>query len=139
MFRSIIFLAAGLAGVSAGAAIVTQAAGALAGVAGGQWELDGLPGHKSAVKQCVARPTDLATVEHKGAKCATTILGDQGSSVKLSYQCGAAGFGQATIKVITPRSLRIEVQGISDGAPYGYVLQAHHAGPCEGSKPERGH
>lgn len=103
---------------------------ALEGVSGGLWELDGLPGAKVAPKRCIADPLKIALVEHKGAKCSETVLGEQGSTVRVSYQCGAAGFGQGSIKHITPRALRVEVSGIADGAPYGYVMQARRVGDC---------
>lgn len=126
-----------LAAACAAAAAAVQPK-ALADVAGGLWELEGLPGVKSSIRQCVADPIKLITVEHKGAKCTETVLGEQGSTVRISYQCGAAGFGQGSIKQITPRSLRVEVTGIADGAPYGYVVQARRVSECP-KGPERGH
>lgn len=131
-------LFAGLAGAAVTAAAAPTA---LAGVGGGLWELDGLPGKKAAFQQCFSDPLKIAMVEHGSAKCTETVLGESGSTVRVSYQCAGGGFGSASIKTITPRSLRVEVQGIADGAPYGYVLQAHNVGPCPGAgggKPERG-
>jgi hypothetical protein len=32
--------------------------------------------------------------------------------------------------VITPRSLRISTQGISDNLPFNYLLQARRVGEC---------
>ena len=32
--------------------------------------------------------------------------------------------------MLTPRSLRIETQGISDSLPFNYVLQARRVGDC---------
>jgi len=128
----------GLAGM---AMAVSAAPAAISGVSGGLWELEGIPGKKAAVKQCFADPLKIATVEHGSAKCTVTVLGESGSTTRISFQCAGGGFGNASIKTITPRSLRIEVQGISDGAPYGYVMQAHNSGPCPapaGNKQERG-
>ncbi|MEO6433982.1 MAG: hypothetical protein ABIO29_08405 [Sphingomicrobium sp.] len=116
--------------LAASAGAVAATPNALAGVSGGLWELDGLPGTKSSVRQCFADPARIALVEHKGAKCTEAVLGEQGSTVRVSYQCGASGFGQGTIKQITPRSLRVEVTGIADGAPYSYVLQARRVDDC---------
>jgi len=123
-------LFAALAGM---AVAVSAAPVALKGVSGGLWELEGIPGKNGAVQQCFADPLKIATVEHGSAKCNVTLLGESGSTIRLSYQCAGGGFGQASIKTITPRSLRVEVQGINDGAPYGYVLQAHNTGPCPGA------
>jgi len=139
MTRLTLLLAAALAPLAAGAgAVAADMPKALAGVAGGLWELSGIPGAKASAKQCVADPVDLAFVEHKAAECSHQILADSGDTLRLSYRCSGAGFGQATIKVVTPRSLRVDVQGIADGAPYAYVMQAHRLGDC-GVKVERGH
>lgn len=136
--KRFLFLAGSLSVLSGAAAYAAAAPKALDGVAGGLWELEGLPGTKNSVRQCFADPLRIALVEHKGAPCAESVLGESGSTVRVSYQCGAAGFGQGSIKQITPRSLRIEVTGISGGAPYGYVVQARRAGDCP-KGPERGH
>ena len=138
MKRHLVLIASAIGAMSATAGVfAAQSAQSLTGVAGGLWELSGIPGAKAAVRQCVADPVELAMVEHKNVKCTPAILNVSGSSVKLSYQCVGGGFGQATIKTITPRSLRLDVQGIADGAPYGYVLQAHRVGDCP-TKAERG-
>ena len=42
----------------------------------------------------------------------------------IDYTCAGGGFGQSKITVLTPRSVRIETQGIADHAPFNYVVQA---------------
>lgn len=123
-------LTAALATTSAGWA--AQSPRSLSGVAGGLWELSGVPRSKAPVKQCVTNPVELAFVEHEAPGCTHTVLGDAGDLLRLSYQCKSGGFGQATIKTLTPRSLRVDVQGIAGGGPYAYVMQAHRVGDCTG-------
>lgn len=136
MNRPIFLIGAALAAATAAAAgWAAQTPASLAGVAGGLWELSGVPSSKTAVKQCVANPVELAFIEHKDAGCTHLVLGDSGDLLRLSYKCTGGGFGQATIKTLTPRSLRVEVQGISSGAPYGYVMQAHRLGDCPAPAP----
>lgn len=138
MTRTSILL--GLAGCTA-AATGAPTSSVLAGVHGGLWELEGLPTSRAPVKQCIADPLKLAALEHKSGKCTQTILNEAGSTVRVRVQCAGGDFGQASIKLVTPRALRVEVQGIADGAPYGYVVQARNVGPCPaggGGKPERG-
>ena len=65
-----------------------------------------------------------------GANCSLSVISDNGSATKINYKCGAAGFGETEIEVITPRSLRISTQGISDQLPFNYVLQARRIGEC---------
>jgi hypothetical protein len=136
MNRSLIlFLTAATA-----AAAAVAAPTALAGIEGGLWEVSGMTGAKAPVQQCVADPVKLAALDHPGARCTETVLDHSATGARVSMQCAGGGFGQATIKVVTPRNLKIEVQGIADGAPYSHTLQARRIGPCPagGGKPERG-
>ena len=75
----------------------------------------------------------LAQFEHRGQNCSRSVLNDSQSSTRINYKCGAAGFGQTQVDVITPRSLRISTQGISDQLPFNYVIQAHRVGDCDKS------
>ena len=52
--------------------------------------------------------------------------------LKSTRSSGAAGFGHSEVTLLTPRSLRIATQGISDGLPFNYVLQAHRIADCPG-------
>ncbi|HSQ99118.1 MAG TPA: hypothetical protein VLM36_04295 [Sphingomicrobium sp.] len=111
-------------------AAIAAGTSALAQVSGGLWEISGAPGATEPVRQCVTDVLLLAQYEHRGKVCARTVLRDEGLSVTISYKCGAAGFGESEIEVLTPRSLRISTQGISDQLPFNYVLQAHRVGEC---------
>ena len=124
--RTCLLLAAGIAGVTLlGAA---QQPSALAGSAPGRWEIEGVPGPKA---ECVSELLTLARFEHRAAKaCTTKVLSDTGSSVLVEYRCAPGEFGRSKIDVVTPRSLRIETQGISGGLPFAYVLQARRSGEC---------
>ena len=107
----------------------------LAQTAPGLWEISGVPGSKVPVRQCVADVAALARFEHRGKACTAKVLKNAGSSASIEYSCGAAGFGHSDIEVITPRSLRISTQGISDGLPFNYVLQARRLDDCPKSIP----
>ncbi len=65
------------------------------------------------------------------------VTSDSPSSTVVDYSCGGAGFGHTKIDLITPRSLRIETQGVSDNLPFSYVLQARRVGDCARSRPPR--
>ena len=114
---------------SAGLAAVPRPA-ALAGTNPGLWEIAGLPGAKSPVRECVADVTVLAQFEHRRRSCSRTVLTDAGTTAVFQYECPGAGFGRSKLTAITPRSLRIETQGISDSLPFNYVLQARRVGDC---------
>ena len=113
------------------AALAASPPSALTKVAGGLWEVSGAPGAKAPVRQCVADVLALAQFEHRSKKCTRNVISDGKSSTRITYDCGSAGFGQTEVDVITPRSLRISTQGISDQLPFNYVVQAHRVGECE--------
>jgi hypothetical protein len=131
--------AIGAAGIGALVLIAAQHPSALAGVQGGLWEISGAPGAKSPIKECVARVASLAEFEHRGKGCTMKVVRDQGSSAVVEYSCGKAGFGRSEVNVLTPRSLRIDTQGIADQLPFGYVLQARRIGECPAPATASGH
>lgn len=121
--------------IGAAAAMVLALGGAqqpsaLKQTQGGLWEVSGFPGSKAPVRQCVAQAIALARIEHRGQSCAHTVLSDSGSSAVVEYRCRNGDFGQTRMTVITPRSLRIETQGISRAYPFNYVVQARRIGDC---------
>jgi hypothetical protein len=107
-----------------------QRPGPLAQASPGLWEISGAEGAKSPIRQCVGDLALLAQFEHRGRNCSSKVISSSPSSTVIEYQCGGAGFGHSKVDVITPRNLRIETQGISEGLPFGYVLQARRVGDC---------
>ena len=113
--------------------MAAQRPAALANTAPGLWEIDGLPGGK-AVRECVSDVVALAQYEHRAKNCSRNVISDGPSSTVIQYQCRGNEFGRSKMTVITPRSLRIESQGISDSLPFAYVLQARRVGDCPGQQ-----
>ena len=52
------------------------------------------------------------------------------STTVIDYTCANGGFGHSKLTLLTPRSLRIETQGISANYPFNYVIQARRVGEC---------
>ena len=102
---------------------------ALARTAGGEWEIIGQPG-RGAQKLCLADTAVLAQHEHRGTSCTRVVIRDLPSVTEVHYTCAGGGFGRTKMTVITPRSLRVETQGISNNFPFNYVLQARRVGDC---------
>lgn len=119
---------------SAAALMLTaaQQASPLAQAKAGDWELTGVPGSK-AVHECVGEVLAFARYEHRGKSCSSKLISQSATKVVVEYSCGGAGFGHSEIELITPRNLRISTQGISDGLPFNYVLQARRVGDCAAS------
>ena len=116
---------------AAPAAIYAAQPSALTKVSGGLWEISGAPGLHKPIQQCVSDVLALAQFEHRAQMCTRNVITDGQRSTRITYDCGPAGFGQTEMEVITPRSLKIRTQGISDQLPFNYVIQAHRVGECE--------
>ena len=130
MTRLRIIAISGAAGLAMLTLVAAQQPPALGTASPGDWELSGMPGAKVPIRQCLADLTTLIQLEHRGRHCTRTLIRDQGHSTIVQYDCGPAGFGRTQIDVLTPRSLRISTQGISDSLPFNYVLQARRMGEC---------
>jgi hypothetical protein len=124
----LVLAAAGVAGAMALAAAGQPSV--LAAVQPGLWEIRGAPGARGPLRQCVTDIASLARFEHRANKCSMKVLKDGGGSIEIDYNCPGVGFGQGQIDVLTPRSLRISTQGISNGLPFNYVLQARRVDEC---------
>ena len=114
-------------------AAVLVAAGlpqALAGAAGGLWEVGRSADGRGAKKMCLPDPTVLAQWEHRGARCTRVVISDQGTRARFHYTCVNGGFGDSEMTMITPRTLRVMTQGISDNYPFAYTLHARRVGDC---------
>ena len=118
--------------VPAGVATAAMPA-ALAKVTGGLWEISGAPGTQTPVRQCVTDVLTLAQYEHRGLNCSRSVISDGPTETRINYKCGPKGFGESDVEVVTPRSLTIRTQGISDQLPFNYVLEARRVGDCEKS------
>ena len=95
---------------------------------GGLWEVSRTGA--TPVRLCVANPAALAQFEHRSATCTRKVIREAGTAATIHYTCTGGGFGHSNLTVLTPRSLRIETQGISSNAPFKYVLQARRVGNC---------
>ena len=103
---------------------------ALAPASGGLWEVSRSASGHDPTRICVATPDLLAQFEHRQQRCTRKVLSDQGTETLISYNCQAGGFGQSKMTLITPRTLRIDTQGISDNLPFHYQLHARRIGDC---------
>ena len=84
----------------------------------------------NAEKRCVPSASVLAQWEHRRAQCTRVVISSTETESVIHYTCPDGGFGHSKVRVITPRTLRIETQGISGGFPFNYVLHARRVGDC---------
>ena len=64
----------------------------------------------------------LGQWEHRGdALHARRSCPTSGNKTVINYTCADGGFGRSEMTLLTPRSLRVDTQGISGGLPFDYV------------------
>jgi hypothetical protein len=124
---ALVLAAAALAGATV---VAAPRPAALAQASPGLWEVYRLPGVRDVTRECVGNVAILAQYEHRRHRCTSSIVSNGPISTVIQYNCPGGGFGRSTLTMITPRSLRIETQGISDNLPFNYLLQARRVGNC---------
>src|SRR6478736_1759582 len=97
---------------------------ALAPASGGLWEVSRRADGHEPSQLCIATPEALAQYEHRQGRCTRVVISDRGSEAVIHYTCADGGFGQSQVTLLTPRSLKVDTQGISGGYPFHYQLYA---------------
>jgi len=125
--------ALGLAGILAVAgpvfALALPKLEALARLEPGRWQLRDSEG-AAARSICLADPAVFVQLEHEGVSCGSEILASEAGAATVEYTCPGRGFGRTSIRVETPRLARIDTQGLADGRPFAYRVEARKVGAC---------
>lgn len=125
----------GMTGFALGAAVIALHAGRaapgepLAPITAGQWqlkEIDG-PGSRSV---CVADPGALLQIQQPGGGCSRFVLDSARTTMTVHYTCGGRGHGRSTLTVRSPRSIKLETQGVATGSPFAADYDGRFLGPC---------
>ncbi|MES2445413.1 MAG: hypothetical protein V4574_21515 [Pseudomonadota bacterium] len=101
---------------------------ALNSIEHGQWQLREEGGPTS--KLCVTNPAALLQLRHPGAQCTQVVVENSREVATIHYTCPGHGYGRTTVSVETARLVRIETQGIVDGAPFASELEGRKVGVC---------
>lgn len=116
--------------LSATLAVAAASPRALSPATGGLWAVSPDATGHDAEQICVASPAVLSQWEHRTGKCTRVVISDQGTQARIRYTCADGGFGDSKVTLITPRSLKIDTQGISGGLPFHYQRHARRVGDC---------
>ena len=95
----------------------------------GEWEVSKTSGGASE-KLCLTDAAMLMQWEHRTRQCSRSIDTSTLDRAEVHYSCVGGGFGTSRVEVLTPRSIRVQTQGIADGLPFGYVINARRIGFC---------
>ena len=101
---------------------------------GGLWEVSTKASGIGGARHCLPDAAILTQWEHREAQCTRVVLTSAADRSEIQYTCPAGGFGTSKVQVLTPRSVRIETQGISGGLPFGYTVHARRLGLCQAVK-----
>ena len=97
---------------------------------GGEWSVSTSATGTNGAKHCLADAGILTQWEHRRAHCTRVVLSGTQDRADVQYTCTGGGFGNSKVQVLTPRSVRIQTQGIASGLPFGYTIHARRLGPC---------
>lgn len=114
----------------AAAGLIGAAPSLLAGVQPGLWELSRSASGQAPRRVCLGQIEQLAEIEMRGEPCRRTVLGERDGNLLIEVSCPRGDFARSAIRVTTPRSLRLETQGIHRGEPFAYRLYARRIGAC---------
>lgn len=105
---------------------------ALGGIERGEWVLRGADG--SSRRMCLTDPGALIQLEHRGVQCTQYVVESRGDAGTIRYTCPGHGHGRTTVTVETPRLVRLETQGLVDGAPFAFEFEGRKTGACAGAR-----
>ena len=94
----------------------------------GAWQLREADG--STQDLCLIDPNALLQIRHGKAQCSRFVIAEATDRATVHYTCPGQGHGRTTIIVETPRLVRIETQGVADGAPFQLELEGRRSGAC---------
>ena len=102
---------------------------ALKGIEPGQWQLKEADGGGTR-SLCLGNPATLLQIRHGSAQCSHFVVENSKQVATIHYTCPGHGYGRTTISVETPRLVRVDTQGVADGAPFADVMEGRRTGAC---------
>jgi hypothetical protein len=97
----------------------------------GRWQVRELHGETAPAAMCLSNAELLLRFEHRAApSCSWEVVENAAAAATVQYSCAGRGFGYSHLRVETPRSVRIDTQGFSNGRPFSYRLEARRTGAC---------
>lgn len=122
--------AAGLIAVSAAATAQGPRLAILQTILPGNWQLREIGSAATPRALCVRDTALLLQMRHGASQCARFVVSDGTRSATIHYTCPGLGHGRTTITLESPTALRLQTQGIADGAPFDYDYEARRLGDC---------
>jgi hypothetical protein len=97
-----------------------------------EWEVARSASGTGGARSCLLDAAILTQWEHRGRQCTRVVISSSIDRAQVQYTCVGAGFGTSNVQVLTPRSIKVDTQGIAaDGLPFSYVIHARRVGACQ--------
>ena len=122
-------LVASAAAAAATAQASRDAVPVLGRLEAGLWELRNLGGRERFAPLCLGDPAAFIQLQHRRTACTRSVVARSRDTLEVRYTCPAA-FGQTTIRVEGSRLARIESEGVDNGVPFGFRVEARRIGRC---------
>jgi len=97
----------------------------------GRWELRMRDGIGSISNICLHSGRQLIQLRHPSQVCNQLIVTDSDTEVIVQYTCRGNGYGRTDIRSETNRLLQIDSQGIANGSPFAFTVEARRVGNCD--------
>jgi hypothetical protein len=127
--RGALLLAAAALGAAPALAVSMRVA-ALSKIERGRWQVRELDSAVAPVALCLGDAAQILRFAHRNASCQADVFEDGTKGVTIQYSCPGRGFGHTHVRVETPRAMMIDTQGLSNGRPFAYRLEARRVGAC---------
>ena len=98
-------------------------------VGAGEWQVSA-SASSPGEKVCLPDPAVLTQWEHRVKPCKRVVLTSTTDRAEVHYTCPGGEFGTSKVQQLTPRSVRVDSQGISNGFPFARTIYAHRIGAC---------
>lgn len=97
---------------------------------GGDWELRSRDQGGQPRRICMHDARRLIQLRHPGESCSRIVVEDTPEQVTVQYTCPGRGYGRTQIRRETEALLQIDSQGIAQGRPFAFAIEARRLGAC---------
>ncbi len=130
MLRFAYLAVAGLVAFTAAAAAQGPRPALLDQLRLGSWTLHEIGSPAARRTICVTDPAALLQVHHGAAQCARFVVSSDQRATTVNYTCAGHGYGRTTLTAESPTLVRIQTQGLAQGAPFDMDYEARRDGMC---------
>jgi hypothetical protein len=96
----------------------------------GDWELREHDAAGTPRRICLRNGRRLIQLRHPGQACSRIVVEDTDSQVTVQYTCPQHGYGRTQIRRESDSLVQIDTQGIAEGLPFAFGLEARRVGSC---------